>query len=155
MRSFGDSPQSGALSRRTHSRLLFMQNFSWAVLAFEVMGPFCFKRNYWPSEPQSASRCPGCYRALCRVSKVPVLQEGFVEDCGLSPCENQASGPRMALGSKDSCFAEWWVVPRELAVLAVCCPPPPRTISPGKSQTPWPSQWRWLFGARGEVPGSR
>lgn len=102
-----------------------MQNFSWAVLAFEVMGPFCFKRNYWPSEPQSASRCPGCYRALCRVSKVPVLQEGFVEDCGLSPCENQASGPRMALGSKDSCFAEWWVVPRELAVLAVCCPPPP------------------------------
>lgn len=84
MRSFGDSPQSGALSPRMHSRL-FVQNFSWAVLAFEVMGPFCFKRNYWPSEPQSASRCAGCYRALCRVSKVPVLHEGLVEDLGSPP----------------------------------------------------------------------
>lgn len=134
------------MSPRTHPRLLFVQNSPWAVLASEVKGPFRLRS----TRLAGCRAIPGCC-AERRVSGVPLLQERFREGDGLSHSAHQASGPWMALGSKDSCFAGWWAVSGELAGLALQAP---MTVSLGKSQTPGPSRWWWPFGARGEVLGS-
>lgn len=101
-----------------------MQNFSWAILAFEVMGPSVSTEATRPACLLSPRVHAGVWllRATFRVNRVPLLQEGFLEDYGLSPSEDQASGPWTALGSKDSCFAGWWAVSGELAVLAIWAP---------------------------------
>lgn len=59
------------------------QNSSWAGLAFDVEGPFCFGDNglVISSEPRAEAgvlAAPG----LCVTSKVGLLQEGFVRDAG-------------------------------------------------------------------------